>query len=83
MYQACKHAQRPSFEPAAAWWRCLLVVAYTTAFRKSALLALTWNNVNIVNKTIRLPAEFDKAGRERVKPLPDVAVRHLLEIRSN
>ena len=63
------------------WWRALYVTAYTTAFRREALFALSWEDVDVAAAVVRLPAEHDKCGVERVKPLHRVAIAHLLRIR--
>ena len=63
------------------WWRALYVTAYTTAFRRGALFSLVWDDVDVAAAIVGLPAEFDKCGVERVKPLHRAAIAHLLKIR--
>jgi len=67
--------------PTRDWWRAFLVVAATTGFRRGALLSLRWSWVDLPAGQIRLPAEQDKCGADRRKPLSRLAVRHLLKIR--
>lgn len=83
IYQASRFAHYPQAPPveAAAWWRALLVVAYTTGFRRQALLALQWPQVDLAGRELRIEAEDDKCGRERRKPLHAAALRHLVRIR--
>jgi len=66
---------------AAAWWRALICVAITTGFRRGALLSLRWSDIDLVARTIAVPAWIDKCHEGRVKPLHAAAVRHMLAIR--
>jgi len=89
-YEAARFARWPRFDEcetasglqARDWWRGLYVVAYTTAFRREALFALGWDDVDVAGAIVRLPAEHDKCGVERIKPLHRVAIAHLLRIRT-
>ena len=88
-YQAARFARLPALAKPVAhggtfqrdWWRALYVTAYTTAFRRGALFALVWDDVDVAEAIVGLPAEFDKCGVERVKPLHRAAIAHLLKIR--
>jgi integrase len=84
MHEAAVYARWPQVDDIErpAWWRALIVLAYTTAFRKTALLALTWSDVDIAERTITLPARFDKCRTERRKPLAPEALKALLRCRS-
>ncbi|NQT15957.1 MAG: tyrosine-type recombinase/integrase [Planctomycetes bacterium] len=83
LYNACRFATQPAglgFEPP-DWWRALVVLAFTTGFRRGSLLSLPWKSIDLVAREIRIEAEDDKCGRERLKPLHAVAIRHVLRIR--
>lgn len=64
------------------WWRALIVMALTVGFRRQALLSLHWTDVDWERAEIRLPAEFDKCGCERLKPISRLVIKHLLRIRT-
>jgi integrase len=83
IYAACEFARRPrlSWCSPAAWWRALICLAITSGFRRGALLALRWSDVDVAGRTVRVPASIDKCHAERVKPLHVIAVKHLLRIR--
>jgi len=83
IYEACHHARHPAAPPACAWWQAFVIVAYTCALRRGAILGITWPDVDLAARVLRIPASIDKAGRERKKPLVDAAVRHLLRIRAD
>jgi len=84
LYYAAAVAEKPLLDGIRpeAWWRGLMVAAYTTGYRRGALLALRWDWVDLLGRTIRVPAEIDKCGEDRVKPIGQVLVAHLLPIRS-
>jgi integrase len=42
---------------------------------------MKWVQVDVVRRSVRVPASIDKCGREREKPLHDQVVKLLLEIR--
>jgi integrase len=50
--------------------------------RRGALLGLRWEHVHWQRSEIRLPAELDKCGQERLKPINRLVLRHLLRIRT-
>jgi len=83
IYTACHQALHPAEPPASAWWQAFIVVAYTCALRRGAMLGITWPNVDLASATLRIPASIDKAHRERRKPLVPAAVKHLLRIRAD
>ncbi len=84
IYQASRFAHYPELEDikAADWWRALMVLAYTSGFRRGALMSLVWSQVDVANREFRIAAEDDKCGRERRKPLHRLAVVHLVKIRT-
>lgn len=57
-------------------WRAWAAVALDGLLgaRSRALLQLTWEDVDLVRRTITWPAATDKLGRRRVQPLPRDAV---------
>ncbi len=83
IYKAARFANYPALDHMAAadWWRALIVLAYTSGYRHGALMGLRWSEVDLARKEIRVEAESDKCGRERIKPLHAVAIRHLVRIR--
>ena len=44
-------------------------------------MALWWCDVNVAERTVRVPAAIDKCHVELLKPLHAIAVRHVLAIR--
>jgi len=84
LYQACEHAMRPNAGVSPeAWWQALIVLTYNLALRRGAVLGLKWSNIDLQAALLRVPAEIDKRGVERLKPLNSTCVRHLLRIREN
>jgi integrase len=85
IYAACQHAIHPvaGDVPAATWWRSLIVCAYNVGIRREALLGLRWADVDLMNKIVRVPAELDKCGTEREKPICTELMRHLVMIRGD
>jgi integrase len=81
-YLAAEFAEFPKQNPK-AWWQTLMIVAYTTAFRHAALMAIEWANINLGQALIRLPADADKCVTERIKPLHHLAVLHLRKLRKS
>jgi integrase len=83
IYQACAYATRPALPGIRAehWWQALILVAVLEGFRRGGLLAMTWQDVNFHAATIRLPADADKKGCPRLKPLAEAARVALLRIR--
>jgi integrase len=80
--RGCVGARFPKIDcRPSAWWRALILLAVTSGFRRGALLSLTWPHIDVGRRIVRLPACFDKKGREREKPLHDQIVKLLLEIR--
>jgi len=84
IYTAASFAQLPQLPGIRPrdWWQTLIVLAYTTAFRRSALLSIRWAGIDLAAAEITLTADNDKAWTERRKPLHTVAVEHLLRIRT-
>jgi len=65
-------------------WRmldCALVAAEATGRRKSAILKLDWQDVDLAGRVIRWRAENDKAGTEWRVPITDALARELSEYR--
>ncbi len=58
--------------PAPDWWRTLHYVAWDTGERTGALLALTWQMLDLKTGQLAVPAEFRKGGKKpmlyRLKP---------------
>ena len=85
MYDACDVATRPSDVPnvsPAAWWRALLMVAYTTGWRIGELLTLAWANVDLDAGTVFLAGDDNKGRRDEFIPLPPIAIEHLAGIKT-
>ena len=68
--------------PAADWWRSIILAAVTTGYRRGPLLALRWEWIDLARGAIAVPAEDDKAGRDRLKPLHPELRKWLLRIRT-
>jgi len=84
IYQAAEHATQPVNPglPAAAWWQAFIVLALTSGLRRGALLTLAWPDVDLLGRTVRVDADNDKAGCERLKALHPLVVQHLTRIRT-
>ena len=63
------------------WWRSLIACAYNLGFRRGAWMRLESSAIGWNDAVVRLPAELDKRGQERVKPCNQVVVKHLLRVR--
>lgn len=57
-------------------WRAWAAIALDglLAPRSNALLQITWDDIDLVARTITYPGETDKLGKRRVQPLPRAAV---------
>lgn len=65
--------------------RLLLLTAAFTAMRKGELLGLTWSNVDLVGRFIRVEHSYGgatKSKRKRTVPIPWALVPHLEEARA-
>jgi integrase len=51
------------------WWRTFLYLGYYLGLRRGELLALTWRDIDVPAKEIRIQAASSKGRRERVLPL--------------
>lgn len=79
VYLACKYAQCPHVGfPAVDWWRCLIVLAYTTGLRKSDLLSIEVEHIDFRNRRLTVCAQ--KTLKEDDLPLHDVAIEHIRRI---
>ena len=85
IYQATAAARFPdlAYVSAADWWKALIVAAYTTGCRRGSLLALLQADVEWEARQIRLEADDDKAGEERLKPISLLLMQHLFRIRTD
>lgn len=86
VYQACDKAKYPSDlrnVSAADWWRGLLMMAYMTGWRISALLALRWADVDLAEGTALSRAEDNKGKRDAKVPLHPVVVEHLQKLEAS
>jgi len=83
VYQTAEYATCPIIHGVApaAWWRAWIVVALTTGLRRGAMLSLRWDHVDLAGRSVRIEAEDDKEGCERIKGLCPEAIRHLVVIR--
>lgn len=72
LFDSCQHARRPRLPQveAPSWWRALYYLAFVTSMRRRALFNVPRpTDEDLAQSIIRLPAEFDKAGTERVYPM--------------
>jgi integrase len=79
LYAACDSARLPRDLPfpAADWWRALLVTAYMTGWRISALLALLRDDLNLDAGEAITRAEDNKGKRDQKVALHPIVVDHL------
>jgi integrase len=59
------------------WWRTLLYLGYYLGLRRGELLALTWRDLDLGTRELRVQAATSKGRRERVLPLAE-AIAELL-----
>jgi integrase len=59
------------------WWRTLLYLGYYLGLRRGELLALTWRDLDLDARELRVQAATSKGRRERVLPLAE-AIAELL-----
>lgn len=84
IYGACAaalHPALPGIDPE-HWWQAMIVAALLTGFRREALLALRWSDIDLGRRLVRVEAESDKCDVARVKPLAGLVVQHLVRIRT-
>lgn len=79
-YLACSVATIPhqAAAPAPAYWRALIVLAYTTGLRKGDLFNLRETDIDLEKRTVHFTAQ--KTGSESVHPLTVEAVTHIAKI---
>jgi integrase len=82
IYAACDAAKFPTAQPynAGDWWRGLLVTAYMTGWRISALLAIRREDVDFEAGTVLTRAEDNKGKRDQRIPLHPLAIEHLRQV---
>lgn len=67
--------QRRFIESAADYLQPILKLALTTGMRQGEILKMKWKDLNLVLKTIRVPAENAKSKKERIVPVtPELCV---------
>ncbi len=79
IYVAMRNATHPrKWASPVDWWRCLLVMAWTTGLRKVDLLSLRFDQIDLSGESIEFIAE--KTGKADTFPLHPVAKSHLERI---
>lgn len=63
--------------------KLLELIVFTGGQRPYELLTAQWQNINWIEKTLLVPAEFSKNKREHLLPLTNSALRVLEHIRDN
>ena len=80
LYEACDTATKPRgmicFTPA-DWWRGLLVTAQMTGWRKSELLSLRWEDIDLERGTAMTRHSDNKGKRDDLVVLHPVVIDHL------
>lgn len=61
----------------AGWWRVFLTLAYHLGARRGELLGLTWDRVDLPNRTLRILYSTSKRPLDRDMPLLDEVVTEL------
>ncbi|CAD5366909.1 conserved hypothetical protein [Rubrivivax sp. A210] len=64
------------------FWLIVLRTLYYTGMRKRQLLGMVWEDIDFVDKTIKMAATSSKTRREWLVPLPDQLLPDLLTLRS-
>jgi integrase len=84
LYRACDHARLPIDLTctAADWWRGLLVAAYMTGWRISALLKLRREDVDLKTGLALSRAEDNKGKRDQKVQFHPLIIEHLQRLRS-
>lgn len=72
----------PMFKPS-AWWKALIVTAWSTGLRRRTLFELEWTHLDSEKRWLALPGKHLKNGRPMIVPLTEAAINHLQAIRSN
>jgi integrase len=72
----------PGFKPA-AWWRALLAVAFNTQLRHRTLFEMRMDEIDWAHCQLDLPPARLKSHRSQSIHLNEVAMRHLLSIRTD
>lgn len=63
LFRACKRAEGwIAGVPASGWWLALHHLAWDSGERITALISLTWDNVDLESGWVRMPAETRKGG---------------------
>ena len=52
------------------WWRLFLYVAYYMGLRRGEVLALSWSDIRLEHRELRVRAASSKSRKERVLPMP-------------
>ena len=74
-YEALKHACKQNQNP---WFYPLFILAIETGMRRSELLNIEWQNININNSLCRVL--YTKNGEERIIPLSSKAIEVLKQL---
>jgi integrase len=82
LYQACENARLPQDlpYPAADWWRGLLVTAYMTGWRITALLSFRRADANLEDGTAFSQADDNKGKRDQKIALHPLVIEHLQRV---
>lgn len=63
------------------YFRCAVLLSLNTGIRKGTLLALKWDYIDFINKSLHLPAKIMKGGKTKSIPLNEIALGVLKEWR--
>ena len=68
---------------APAWWKALLVIAFNTQLRRRSLFTLRMSEIDFRNQWLNCPPERMKSCRRQTIHLNEMAMKHLLAIRTD
>jgi len=74
----CKGA--PKFKKPSPYWCDAIDFTIESALRLNELLSLTWKNISLVTKTMKIEAKHTKTNTERIVPLTPKALQVLQKI---
>ena len=82
MVRATETPTTPFVRRSGEWWRTFLYVSYYLGLRRGETLALTWEDVRLENRELRVKAPTSKGRKDRVLPLSEGLLQVLTDWRT-
>lgn len=83
MVRATETPATPLVRLPGEWWRTFLYVSYYLGLRCGESLALTWEDIRLENRELRVKASSSKGRKERVLPLSEGLLQVLTDWRTS